>query len=144
MDGAVTPGPETEKSMAKIKILEQQLQSARISKWLRIGASLILLITLVATIIAILQYERLASCGARSIEVSEKRNSYTADLRELTDRDQENLRQLVEEITQAQSSESVSQSLQRYTTEADAIKKERDEIRHQQDQYQYPSLEDCD
>lgn len=146
MDGAVTPGPEADKTVTRVKVLEEQLKSARLGKLLRWISFIVLIITLVATIIAIMQYQRLADCGARIITVTEKRNSYTAELRAQTDKDQENLRSLVEKVTspQAQSPGFVRQALEDYQTEADAIQAEREKIRSQQDKYKYPSLDDCD
>lgn len=146
MSGAVTPGPEADKTVTRVKVLEEQLKGAQLNKWLRIGAAVILLVTLISTLIGIVQYQRLASCGARTIEVAERRNSYTAELRSLTDRDQENLRTLIEKITspQGQNPQSVAQALQDYKDEADQIKAQRIDIRTQQDQYEFPSLEDCD
>lgn len=87
---------------------------------------------------------RLNDCMRRNIQVSYQRGLFTDELRALADARLDNLEQLVVDASTLTDRDARRQSLEDSVADVQKIKLDQQAVRDEQDQYQYPPLDDCD
>lgn len=87
----------------------------------------------------------LLSCHRQAIDTLYARDQYTSQLRDLADRDSNNLQSLIAAITTPGAPrEGVQAAFANYQQTADDIAKERKKVRESQDDFTYPRIETCE
>lgn len=107
--------------------------------------SLVLLLVLGSSVWSVVSANNLVACHRQSIHTLYERDKYTDELRSLTDRDGNNLDELIAAITADDATrESVETAFDKYNQQAQEIDEQRKNIRQSQDDFTYPKIESCE